>query len=62
MDFRAGAGRGGADVKAAQGMSRGQWLFVCITAAVAVVAYIKADAVSRLFSGAAYREPGQWNT
>jgi hypothetical protein len=43
-------------------MTRAQWLFVCATAtaAVAVVAYIRADQIARRINLGEYRSPTTW--
>lgn len=41
-------------------MTRAQWFFVCATAAVAVVAYIRADQIARRLNFGEYRSPGTW--
>lgn len=41
-------------------MTRSQWLFVCATAVVAVVAYAKADTIMRRLNGGVYRAPSRW--
>lgn len=41
-------------------MTRAQWLFVCATAAVAVIAYIRSDQIARRLSFGQYRNPTTW--
>ena len=41
-------------------MARAQWLIVCATAAVAVIAYIRADQIYKRLNFGAYRQPGIW--
>lgn len=41
-------------------MTRAQWLFLCITATVAVVAYIRADQLARRLNSGQYQKPNAW--
>lgn len=41
-------------------MTRVQWLFVCATAVVAVIAYIRPDQLARRLNFSEYRKPSAW--